>query len=108
MAAETTCGPAGRAWAAAGHPGLAAAVPPTPPLPLLTQPSGARASTAIHTCCLQAPPLPVVRTIGFGCRAGFWAKGFDGNPNLQAAMLAFNGAGFGITIAVQTLVMGCW
>ena len=48
-----------------------------------------------------------MRLAGYACRAAYWSVGPPhGNANDLAAELALTSAGFGISIAVQTLMMG--
>eukprot|EP00887_Chlorella_sp_A99_P003495 scaffold7.g3495.t1 len=48
------------------------------------------------------------RTIGYATRAASWAGSASPNTDLLAPATVFAAAGFGIAVAVQTLVMGCW
>lgn len=52
------------------------------------------------------PSLPAVRGVGFALRAAL-----DEDPTstgLAATSLVFRQAGYGISIAVLCLLMGCW
>jgi hypothetical protein len=51
-----------------------------------------------------------VRTLGFSFRAAYLVSLGDGAPNTDFAAVdaALSAAGFGISLAVLSLIMGCW